>query len=409
MWERNVLASNARSLTRVEIDDKQIDGPTITIDGRRLANFGSCAYLGLNYDDRLKAGAIDAIERYGAHYSSSTVYTNVGLYGELEERLSRIFGGTVIVPPTTTLGHIGALPVLIGKGDAVVIDAQTHASVHTATQLLIAEGTVVEAVPHADYDAAEATIEHLYETHSRVWYLADGVYSMWGDRVDMARVSVMLEKYPSLRAYIDDAHGVGWTGENGRGHVLHSAPLHPRMVVAASLAKSFGAGGAALVFADPEEARHVQTCAGTFIFSGPVHPPLLGAAIASADIHLSPELTELQDRIQGQIRLIEELAITHNVPLARVDATPIWFARMGGTRQSMELAARMKDDGFYVNISVFPAMPVGEGGVRFTNTLYNSHDDIEGFMTALGRNCADIASESDVVDLNALESSDDLD
>ena len=211
-----------------------------------------------------------------------------------------------------------------------------------------------------------------------------------------------------LSAYIDDAHGVGWTGENGRGHVLHSTPLHPRVVLAASLAKSFGAGGAALVFADPEEARHVQTCAGTFIFSGPVHPPLLGAAIASADIHLSEELPEMQSTMQAQIALIRELAVTHNVPLVRVDATPIWFARVGGVRQSVELAARMKDDGFYVNYSVFPAMPVGEGGIRFTNTLYNSDDDIEALMIALSKNCADIAGVTEIIDLTALESSGDL-
>ena len=268
LWERNLLASTSRGLTRVRVEDKTLEGNIVTLDGERLLNFGSCAYLGLNLDERLKQGAIDAIDRYGPVFSSSTAYTSVGLYTDLEDRLARLFGSTVIIPATTTLGHLAVLPVLIADGDAVVVDAQTHASVHMATQLLIAEGIVVEAAPHNDFEATEDLIERLYETHDRVWYMADGVYSMWGDTVAVPRVQRLLDEFPTLRVYLDDAHGFGWQGRHGKGHVLHHMALHPRMIVAVSLAKSFGSGGSALVFPDPDEARRVQMCAGTFIFPG---------------------------------------------------------------------------------------------------------------------------------------------
>ena len=97
-------------------------------------------------------------------------------------------------------------------------------------------------------------------------------------------------------------------------------------------------------------------------FSGPLHPAELGAAIASADIHLSSEHESLQARLNAQIDLVRALAIEYGVSFVSSDHSPIWFVRAGGTRQAIELAGRMIDDGFYLNVSFFPAVPVGQGG-----------------------------------------------
>ena len=122
-----------------------------------------------------------------------------------------------------------------------------------------------------------------------VWYLADGVYSMYGDTAPMHHIATLLDEYEQLHVYIDDAHGFSWKGLHGRGHALATTPMHPRLVVAVSLAKSFGSGGAALAFHDAGLARKVLLRGSTFTFSGPIHPAELGAAVVAADIHLSPE------------------------------------------------------------------------------------------------------------------------
>lgn len=400
--ERSTLAAQALGISRIRVEDGHLEGHLLTIDGRRVLNFGSCAYLGLNLDQRLKDGATRAIERFGPVFSSSTVYTSVPLFTELETHLREIFGASVVVPATTTLGHLGALPVLIGPDDAVVIDSQTHATVHLATQVLQGQGVAITVELHNAFDKIASTLTELAERHPAVWFLADGIYSMLGDVIPVDWVHSLLDRIPNLRVYLDDAHGFGWQGRHGRGHVLNEHPLHPRMVLAASLSKSFGSGGAVLAFPDPEEAQRVQLTAGTLMFSGPLHPAELGAAIASAEIHLSDEHEKLQRHVTEQIEYMRVMAAAHGVPLVSDAESPIWFVRAGSPRAAMELSRRMLDAGYYVNISTYPAVSARNSGVRFTNTLYHSPEDIEGLMEVLGDNLRAVQSGGDQIDLSTL-------
>ncbi len=389
--EQNISAAIDLGVARVRIEDEVLEGETITLEGRKLTNFGTAAYLGLNTDSRLKRGAIDAIERFGPVFSSSTVYTSVDLYADLENRLQRIFGTPVIIPTTTSLGHLGALPVLVGPKDVVVIDTRAHASLHLATLVLMGEGIPVVSVPHNDMDALATTIAAEATRAERVWYLADGVYSMHGDTLPTHQVARLLEEYEQLHLYIDDAHGFGWKGQHGRGHVLSQIPMHPRLTVAVSLSKSFGSGGAAIAFHDAGLAKSVLLRGGTFTFSGPIHPAELGAAIASADIHLSGEHTERVARINEQIDLTRSLLTAHHVPVVSDAQTPIWFAKVGGHKETLELVRRLKVQGFFVNAGVHPAVPLNHSGIRFAHALYHSNDHIRALVEA-------IASNSDLID-----------
>ncbi len=397
LFERNVRASQQRGLSALREEDRNLDGAWLTIGGRRLVNFGSCAYMGLNTDPRLKAAAKDAIDRFGPVFSSSTVYTSVGLYTELEERLKRIFHAHVVVPPTTTLGHLAALPVLIGEGDAVLVDSQAHSSVQLDTQILMEEVISVTPVAHNDMEILTAAVEDACSRFDQVWYLADGIYSMFGDVAPVAKIMDLVERHENLHVYFDDAHGFGWRGVNGRGMVLDTVPWHPRLVVAVSLAKSFGSGGAALAFPDAAMAERVQMSGGTMVFSGPLHPAQLGAAIASADIHLSPELEERQAVLDHQIKLMRASLLAADLPVVNTDATPLWFVRIGGSEQALELGRRMMDDGFYLNFAAFAAVPVGQAGLRLTHTVYHTDEQIEAMTESLARNFHAIAGKPEIL------------
>ena len=397
LFERNARASQKRGLSLLRVEDRNLDGAWLTIGGRRVVNFGSCAYTGLNTDPRLKAAAKDAIDRFGPVFSSSPAYTSIGLYTELEERLRRIFHAHVVVPATTTLGHLAALPILIGDGDAVIVDSQAHSTVHLATQILMAEGIPVNPVAHNDMELLTAAVEEACSRFDQVWYIADGVYSMLGDAAPVARVMDLVDRHANLHAYFDDAHGFGWKGLNGRGWVLDAVPWHPRLVVAVSLAKSFGAGGAALAFPDEAMAERVQMSGGTMVFSGPLHPAQLGAAVASADIHLSPELEERQTVLDHQISLVKSGLLAAGLPVVDTEQTPLWFIRIGGSEQAFELCRRMLDDGFYLNVSAFPVVPVGQAGLRVTHTVYHTDHQIEAMIESLARNYRAIVGNSEII------------
>ncbi len=383
--ERMDLAIDG-GLIRLRVQDQSTTGRTITVRGRELLNFGSCAYLGLNTDDRLKAGAKAAVDRFGPVFSSSAAYTSVDLYSDLEDRLHKIFGGRILVPTTTTLGHLSVLPVLVGPGDLVLQDHQVHASVQITSQLLAGLGANVVGVPHNDVDALRSTLERSASGHRNVWYLADGVYSMFGDTAPVAAIVDLLSEFENLHVYFDDAHGVGWRGVNGIGHVLTEAPLHERMIVIGSLAKSWGAGGSVVVFPENWMADRVLLAGATFTFSGPLHPAELGAAVAAADIHLSPERDEREADLLDRIDYVRQRAAHDGLPMLSLERTPLWFVRVGKLDRAIELARRMMRDGYYVNLSGFPAVPMGMDGIRFTTTTFQTFDDIAAFMDALATN-----------------------
>ena len=208
-------------------------------------NFSSCSYLGLELDPRLNAAARDAVDRYGTQFSSSRSYLSHGMYEELEQLLGTVFRKPVVVAPTTTLGHLSMIPVLVGDNDAVILDHQVHASVATAAQQVKARGVKVEMIRHNNMAMLEQRINKLKDQYENIWYLADGIYSMFGDGAPMEDLKRLHDTYPQLQLYIDDAHGVSWHGTHGRGYVLEQlkGEWPERMYLTGSMAKSFGCVG----------------------------------------------------------------------------------------------------------------------------------------------------------------------
>jgi 7-keto-8-aminopelargonate synthetase-like enzyme len=375
-------------------DDEPLDGRTLSLAGRPSLNFGSCSYLGLEFDPRMQEAVCAAVMRYGTQFSSSRTYMSAPLYPELEETLGRMFGGHVLVVPSTSLGHIAALPVLIGSDDVVVLDQQVHHSVQSAVNQLRPQGTTVELIRHSDLVQLDETIARLIPSHRRIWYLADGIYSMFADPAPFTGLIELLGRYEQLHLYMDDSHGIGWSGTHGRGPTLQAIGQHERVVVAASLNKSFAAAGAALIFPTAELKRRVQTLGGPMIFSGPIQPPMLGAALASARIHLSPELEQRQAALGERISMCTELLREFCLPLACADLTPIRYLTLGLPHVAANVVARMLDDGFYVNLAIFPAVPMKQAGVRFTLTLHHQPSDIRALVEALAHHIPEVLATS---------------
>jgi 7-keto-8-aminopelargonate synthetase-like enzyme len=374
-----------RGLLHDSVEDDVLDGRTITVRGRRLLNFGSCSYLGLETDPRLRAAVKDAVDRFGTQFSSSRAFASAPQYGPAEAALTELFGRPVIVTPSTAVGHIAAMPTLIGSRDLLLLDHQAHHSVRTAATLVQAGGAGVELIPHSDLRTLERRLIAARGTHRRIWYAADGLYSMYADFVPAADLDALAARHENLWLYIDDAHAASWTGRHGRGYTLdHLSPATlARTVVAASLNKSFAAAGGAITFPDDESRRRVATVGGPLIFSGPVQPPMLGAILASARLHLSPEIAGRQELLMQRIRLFNRLAAQERLPLVSESEAPIRYVGAGVASVAYRLAQRMRDAGFYVNSTTFPAVPAKRCGVRLALTCHHTEDDVAGVVTAL--------------------------
>lgn len=359
-------------------DKTPYEGRHVHLHGKALLNFGSCSYLALELRDELKQGAIDAISRYGTQFPFPRAMLQNPLYQELDDALKSMTGGFPVIAASTSLGHISALPVLVEPKDAVLIDMMAHASVHTAASLL--RGVPVTQLHHSDLQSLEDHLKVLSAQHRRVWYLLDGLYSMRGDFAPIDELCALMERYPALHLYIDDAHSTTWTGTHGRGYALERIKDRSRVVVALSLNKAFAAGGGALIFPTQQQANMVRRSGGPMVFSGAVQPALLGAAVASARIHLSPELPALQARLMSRLELTVQLAHEFGVPLGVESLNPVFFLRSGSTRTCFSLVNSLRARGACVCAAMFPIVPRGHAGARFTLTLHNTPEDIRTLM-----------------------------
>ncbi len=377
-----------------------VDGEknTLTLGGRELAWFGSCSYLALDRHPALIAEAHACLDRYGTQFASSRGYVSAPPYAELEELLSTLFGGHALVGQTTTLAHMSFFDVLVSEKDAVVLDHQVHNSVHRAATLARAWGATIEIVKHDELEKAPDVVARLARKNKTVWFMCDGVTSMYGDLAPFGRLRQILAVAPNVRLYIDDSHGMSWAGRHGRGCFLDRFPLSPRVVVAASLAKAFAAGGGALVFASRRERERVRLCGSTMVFSGPLQPPLLGAAVASARVHLSEEIVQRQQALRERVRRLNRGLREAGLPLLVENDAPVFFIRLGLPEAAIEVAQRAARDGYYVNVSMFPAVPHRRAGLRLTLTAETGLAQIDGLVASLARHVPEVLERAGLSD-----------
>jgi 7-keto-8-aminopelargonate synthetase-like enzyme/predicted N-acyltransferase len=383
------IAQNAsfNGIAHLSTQDEYFLDNSIKINNHVTANFGSCSYLGLEFDERIKRGSIDATERFGTQFSSSRAYVSLGLYDQLEQYFRQIFRGNyALVTPTTTLGHIAAIPVLVKDEDAVILDHQVHSSIQNAVSMLKARGIHVDMIRHNNLDMLEQKIIDLKSKYKNIWYMADGIYSMYGDGAPVKQIHALLDKYDQFNFYVDDAHGMSCYGKNGAGYVMQQAAMHNKQVVAVSLAKAFATGGAVLIFPSLAQYQLVRSCGGPMITSGPMQPGNLGAAIASAQIHLSNELSELQSDLYENIKFTNLMLRKYGLPVVNETDSPVFFVGVSLPKIANSIIRKMVHDGYYLNLGIYPAVPLKNTGIRFTITRLHTFEQIEHMIARLAYN-----------------------
>ena len=355
----------------------------INIKGEKFVTFSLSDYLMLMHDERIKQGAIEAIRNNGFNLSISREFMHLHLTDEAEDILTKVFGNPVILFPKTTLAHVGALPLLIDRKDAVILDHHVHATINMAADMVKAHGAHLEMIRHNNLNQLEDRIKELSKTHKKIWYLADGVYSMYGDVLPLQGLKSLMDKYDQFYTYVDDAHGVSWTGPNGGGYVLSQGKQHPKMVLAVSFGKGFGAGGGAIVCPNEEIKKLLLYLSGPLMFTGPLESSTLGGLIASSKIHLSSEITDLQNQLKELINYLYDRTKELGLPLADYTRTPTVYFPFGKPEAVFEAGKFIFAQHMTATAGLFPAVPYNNSGVRVQITLYQTKEDVEKLLQTL--------------------------
>jgi 7-keto-8-aminopelargonate synthetase-like enzyme len=176
---------------------------------------------------------------------------------------------------------------------------------------------------------------------------------------------------------------MSWSGRHGRGAALTQLTPLERVVVAVSLSKAFGATGGALALPTAELRDRVRRCGGPMIFSGPIAPAGLGSALASARLHLRPEFEDMQGELRERVALACESMAAAGLDLATSAETPVRVLHYDSVPAAQAVVRAMRERGFFLCISTFPAVPVNKPSVRFTISRHNSLADIRDMIDSL--------------------------
>lgn len=373
-------------ILHLKAEGLNFDGRFIQIEGEKLYHFGTTGYLGLEQDERLKTAACDAIQNYGTQFPLSKSYIAHPLYQELEDLLSRLYGQEVIVTKNATLAHMAALPVLVGDDDTILLDHQVHWSVQDAAKRLKLRGVSIELVRHNRLDLLEEKIQKLGSTSEKIWYMADGVYSMYGDFAPIEALKRLAKKYKQLHLYFDDVHGMSWCGKNGSGYVFDKLDwVREKSVIIGTLSKTFGANGSLIICGDKELHRKIKNFGGPLTFSAQLDPASVGAAIASAKIHLSRDIEIYQEQLQAKVSYFNDLLEEYGLPIIEKNDSPVFFLATGIPETGYQLTRHLLQEGFYVNMGLFPAVPSKNTGLRITLSRHNQKQEIKELVLTLNR------------------------
>ena len=365
-------------------EGEEFSGRTIGIKNRKLFHFGTTGYLGLEQDSRLKAAAIDAIKNYGTQFPLSKSYISNQLYRQLEEKVTQMYQYPVIITKNSTLGHLGVIPSAVKDQDAIILDHQVHWSVQSAAKVLKNRSVPIDMIRHNDLNMLEDKIKSLSNKRKKIWYMADGIYSMYGDYAPIKELKALSIKYPQLHLYIDDVHGMSWIGKNGTGYALSELnELSENILLFGTLSKTFGASGAVLVCSNKKMYHEIKTFGGPLTFSAQLEPASVAAATASAKIHLTPEIYELQNDLRERVEYFNDLLQDTDLPLIDKNNSPVFYIGTGMPKTGYNFVNRLMNEGFYVNLGIFPAVPVKNTGVRITISRHNQKQEIKDLVEAM--------------------------
>ncbi|SDA87625.1 aminotransferase class I/II-fold pyridoxal phosphate-dependent enzyme [Sinorhizobium sp. NFACC03] len=351
------------------------------VQGRHVIDFVRCSYLGLDNHPKIIAGAVAALNEYGAlHWSCARTRLNFSILGDLEAALSELFAARVITYTTVLAANMSALPLVAsghltgGARPVMVFDRLAHATLafHKGT---IATETKVQTIAHNDLD----TLEALCRSNATVAYICDGVYSMGGNS-DIGRLRRLQEQY-GLFLYIDDAHGVSIFGAQGEGFARHqiAGSLGERTIIAASLGKGFGASGGMIMLGTARQEELFRRFAVAHAFSASLNVASIGAAFASQELHRTSELNRLQQTLRARVELFDSLIPSNQ----KGSSLPIRTVEIGDEMTAIGVARTLLDRGFYTSAIFFPTVARGRAGIRICPTAGHAEDDIRSLGLAV--------------------------
>jgi len=350
--------------------------PVFTVDGKDVINLSSNNYLGLTTHPKLIAASVKATEWYGVGTGAvRTIAGTMNLHEELERRLADFkHTQASLTFQSGFTANTGVLQSLLKDEDVIISDQLNHASIIDGIRLSRAQRKVF---PHKDMDGLESVLKETQSARVRL-IVTDGVFSMDGDIAPMPQIVDLAERYGAI-VMIDDAHGSGVLGKNGRGTVNHFDLDGRVQIQIGTLSKAIGSVGG-YVAGDEILRDYLIHMARPFLFSTSQPPGVVASCIAAIDV-LEQE-PEIIDRLWENTRFFKQKLTDLGFNTGRSE-TPITPVIVGEAHQAMALSDKLFERGVFAQGIGFPTVAKGQARLRTIVSAAHTKEQLQQALDAI--------------------------
>jgi glycine C-acetyltransferase len=332
--------------------------PHSVVDGKKVIMLCSNNYLNLSNHPRLIKEAIDAAKKYGAGSGSvRAIAGTMKLHIEVEKRLAKFKGTEAsLIFQTGFAANAGLIPQLAGKGDLIISDELNHGSIIDGVRLTKTDRAVFK---HKDMGELEKVLIDADKKYRRILIITDGVFSMDGDIAPMDKIVNLAQKYGAM-TYVDDAHGEGVIGPDGRGIGAYFGLEGKIDVEMGTFSKAYGVVGG-LIAGSQDLVNFAYNKSRTWLLSGSHPPAVAGAQLAAIDVlETEPQhVKNLWDNTKYFKKELNRMGFDTGE-----SETPITPVIVGESSKAKELSNKLFLEGVFALPIVFPMVARDKARIR---------------------------------------------
>jgi 8-amino-7-oxononanoate synthase len=342
----------------------------VTINGKKVLMFGSNAYLGLTNHPKVKEAAIAAVRKYGTGMAGSRFLNGtLDIHVELEKKIARFMGKDDAITYSTGFQvNLGVVSCLTGREDYILWDELDHASIIEGHRLSYSQKLKFR---HNDMESLEKQLQKCEPGKVKL-IVVDGVFSMEGDVANLPEIVRLAREY-NANIMVDEAHGLGVLGRQGRGACDHFRLLPEVDLVMGTFSKSLASIGGFIAASQPV-IDHLRYTSRPYIFSASNTPAATAAANAALDIMINePErIRHLWDLTDYALRRFREMGceIGHT-------STPIIPLFIRDNDKTFLVTRQLFEQGIFVNPVVSPAVNPADTLIRFSLMATHTFDQLD--------------------------------
>lgn len=364
--------------------EKMISATEAVIAGKPTILAGTNNYLGLTFDPECIAAGQAALAESGTGTTGSRMANgNYAGHGALERELAEFYGVPhAMVFSTGYAANVGTLGALLEPGDAVLLDADAHASLYDGCRMT---GADVYRFKHNDPESLDKRLRRLGERASRALVVTEGLFSVLGDEAPLEEIADIKDRYGAY-LFVDEAHSLGVYGEHGRGFAEQAGVLDRCDFIVGTFSKSLGATGGYCV------SRHdvltlFRFASRAYIFTASPCPSVI-ATTRTALRHVRERGDELRRRLWDNARGLHDGLGALGLELG-ADTSPVVAVRFKQKERALATWRRLLALGVYTNLMMPPASPDGSSLLRCSASAAHTPEQIAAIVEAFRRAVAD--------------------